>query len=168
MSIVSRSFLFCLLGIAALSATAFADGSHDRTQFGHDIVIGSDETTSDATCFGCSVRVRGRVNGDVTTFGGSVVIERNGSIAGDLTTFGGDLRLDDGSTAKNITMFGGHIRRDPGASVEGDVTTFAGGSALWLFLIFGLPFLILGAFIAFLVWLIRRFSRPTVPVAARI
>jgi hypothetical protein len=154
--------------VSALAASAVAQGAHDRTQFGHDITIGADESASEATCFGCSVRIRGRVDGDVTTFGGSIVLERDGSIGGDTTTFGGNVRLDGGAKVKAVTVFGGRVHRDPGAEVEGDITNFAGGAALWLFLIFGLPFVLLGAVIALIVWLVRRFTRPSVPVAARV
>src|SRR5215471_6638300 len=154
--------------VIALAASAVAQGSHDRTQFGHDITIGADESASEATCFGCSVHVRGRVDGDVTTFGGSVVVEQDASVGGDTTIFGGDVRLDGGATVKAVTVFGGRVRRDPGAEVEGDVTNFAGGAGLWLFLIFGLPFVLLGAVIALIVWLVRKFTRPSVPVAARV
>ena len=94
--------------VALLAAPVFAEGSHDRTQFGHDITVGSEEK----------------------------VAER--------------------------------IRRDSQALVGGDITTFAGGAGLWLFIIFGLPFLVLGALIALIVWLIRRSKRPVVPMAARI
>jgi hypothetical protein len=156
--------LACMISIAALCATAFADGSHDRTQFGHDIVVNADEDASDVTCFGCSVRVRGHVDTDVTTFGGSVVVENGGEIHGDTTTFGGNVRLDHGSAVNAITVFGGRIHRDSAAAVNGDVTTFS--SSIWLFLIFGLPFVILGAFIALIVWVVRRLLRPAVPVTA--
>jgi hypothetical protein len=120
------------------------------------------------TCFACSVRVRGRVDGDVTTFGGSVVVERDAVVGGDITTFGGDLRLDGGASVKDVTVFGGRFRRDSGATVGGDVTTFGGGVTLWLFIVFGLPFLLLGGFIVLIIWLIRRFTRPAVPAAARV
>ena len=156
------------LGACALSAPAFAQGSHDRTQFGHDVTVNADEQASEVTCFGCSVRVRGHVDSDVTTFGGSVVVEEGGNVGGETTVFGGDLRLESGAQVQAITLFGGKMRRDPGASVGGDITTFAGGAAFWLFLIFGLPFLILGGLIALIVWLVRRYSRPSVPVAARV
>ena len=69
------------LYIAALGVPAFAEGSHDRTQFGHEIIIAPDEKATDVTCFSCSVRVRGRVSGDLTTFGGTVVIEQDGELA---------------------------------------------------------------------------------------
>lgn len=161
---LSRRFMICLLAVAALCVPALADGSHDRTQFGHDIYVGPDEQVSEATCFGCSVHVRGHVDGDVTTFGGAIVVEEFGEVGGDSTSFGGDVRLDKDAKVQAITVFGGRVRRDPQASVEGDVTTFTG--SYWLFLIFGLPLVILGAFIALIVWLIRRLIRPPMPVAA--
>jgi hypothetical protein len=157
--------LSLLLWMIVLSSAAFADGSHERTQFGRDIVVGPNEEVSDATCFGCSVRVRGKITGDVTTFGGSVVVEDQGEIAGDTTSFGGDVRLSRGVKLNgDLTVFGGRLRRDPEATIRGDVTNF--GSPIWLVLIFGLPLLILGAFIALIVWLVRRLVRPTVPATA--
>ena len=168
MGFSSLRWLGCLLFVLALGIPAFADGSHDRTQFGHDVIVGADETVAEVTCFSCSVRVRGHVDGDVTTFGGSVVVEHDGSIGGDTTTFGGDVRLDGGAIVKDLTVFGGRIRRDSAASVGGDVTTFGGGAGLWLFIVFGLPFLILGAFLALIVWLVRHFTRRAVPVPARV
>lgn len=164
MRFLSRRFLICLLGTATLCTPAFADGSHDRTHFGHDITVGPDEQVNEVTCFGCSVRIRGHVDTDVTVFGGSIYIEESGEVGADTTSFGGDVRLDKGSTVHDITVFGGHLRRDPEASVEGDVTTFSG--SIWLFLIFGLPFVILGAFIALIAWIVRRLTRPQVPVIA--
>ena len=158
--------LFSLL--AVLSSSASAQGSHDRTQFGHDISVGSDESVSEVTCFGCSVRIRGHVDGDVTTFGGSIVLERDAEVGGDTTSFAGDVRLDGGAKVKGVTIFGGRIRRDPQASVEGDVTTFAGGAGMWLFIIFGLPFLVLGGIVALIIWLVRRSRRPAIPIAARV
>jgi len=168
MASLSRLLTAFVLASLAFSTPAVAGNSHDRTQFGHDVTVGADEQVSEVTCFGCSVRVRGNVAGDVTTFGGTILVEDGGQIAGDLTSFGGDVRLDSGSEVQSITVFGGKIRRDPRASVSGDVTTFAGGSALWLFLIFGLPFLLLGGIIWLIVWLVRRFSQPRVPMTARV
>lgn len=168
MGSVSRLMLSLLFVALAFSASAFADGSHDRTQFGHDIVVSSTDKTTDVTCFGCSVYVRGQVATDVTVFGGNVVIEENGQVGGDTTVFGGDLRLDNGTEVSNVTVFGGKVHRDPGASVTGDVTTFAGGAALWLFLVFGLPFVILGGLIALAIWLVRRYSRSSMPMPARV
>jgi hypothetical protein len=154
-----------VLLILALSTAAFADGSHDRTQFGHDITVGPDDQVSDVTCFGCSVRVRGRVSSDVTTFGGSIILEDKAQVSGDATAFGGNIHMNDGvKVGGDVTLFGGRLRRDPTATVGGDVTAFTGG--LWMLLIFGVPLLFLGAFIARIVWLVRLVTRHSVPVAA--
>jgi len=154
-----------LLFLGAISSTAFADGARDRTQFGHNISVGPGEEVAEGTCFGCSVRVRGHVTGDVTTFGGSIVVEDEGQIGGDATSFGGDVRLEKGvKILGDVTVFGGQLRRDATASVSGDVTNFGGTG--WLLLIFALPLVILGAFVAFVIWLVRRLTRPSMPVAA--
>jgi hypothetical protein len=161
----STKCLLYLVVVAAISIPVFAEGSRDRTQFGHEIIVGADENATEVTCFSCNVRIQGHVSGDVTTFGGSVVIEQDGEVAGDTTVFAGDLRLESGARVREVTVFGGKLRRDPSATVRGDITTFGGGVALWLFVIFGLPFVVLGAFIALIVWLVRRFSRPSVAMA---
>jgi hypothetical protein len=152
--------------VSFLCTAAFADGSHDRTQVGRNITIAADEDAGDVTCFGCSVRVRGHVSSDVTTFGGSVIVEDQGEVDGDLTTFGGNVLLDkEVKVGGDVTVFGGHIRRDPAASVGGDVTS-VGGRMGWLVLLALIPFVLFGAFIALIVWLIRRLTQPTVATPA--
>ena len=152
-----------LFFFVALTSFAFAD--HDRTQVGHTISVGPDEEVGDATCFGCSIRVRGHVTGDATAFGGSIVVEDEGQVGGDATVFGGDIRIDkDAKIARDVTVFGGRIRRDPAATVGGDVTAMGGPG--WMFLIFLLPLMLFSGVVAFIVWLIRRSTRPSVPAAA--
>lgn len=158
---------FFLIGVLLLSVgvCAVAETSHERTQFGHNITVGPGEEVSQVTCFGCSVRVRGHVAGDVTTFGGGVVVEDQGQIGGDLTSFGGSLRLEkEAEIGGDVTVFGGRIRRDESAKIGGDVATFTG--TFWLLLIFGLPFVILGAFIALVVWIIRMVMHRQAPLPA--
>lgn len=148
-----------------LSVTACAEKSGERTQWGHNVTIGEDQEADEVTCFGCSVRIRGNVNGDVTTFGGSIVVEGKGRIGGDATAFAGALRLDAGtSLGGDATVFGGRLERDPSATIDGDTTDFRG--SIWLFLIFGLPFVFLGGLIALVVWIVRKFARRTVPATA--
>ena len=158
--------LICLgVFVLILSAAAYADGPREYTQWGHNINIGPGEEADEATCFGCSVRIRGHVNGDVTTFGGSIIVEDEGKIGGDATAFAGTLRLDAGtSVGGDAAVFGGRLQRDPSATIGGDTTEFRGG--FWLFLIFGLPFVFLGVLIALIVWIVRRFTRHASPVAA--
>ena len=155
-------FLFVCL---ALSTSAFADSARERTQVGSNISIGPGEEVSEATCFGCSIRVRGHVAGDVTTFGGSVSLGDQAQVDGDVTAFGGGIRLDQNvKVAGDVTMFGGQIRRDPTAGIGGDVTTFSGPG--WILLIFILPLVVLGGFVTLVVWLIRRLLRPAMPAVA--
>ncbi len=155
----------CLVFCLVFSIVALADDAHERTQVGHNIGIGPDDEVSDATCFGCSVRVRGHVSGDVTVFGGSILVEDKGQIAGDATAFGGDVRLDKAvNVGGDVTVFGGRVRRDSGATVGGDVTNMGGPG--WIVLIVLAPLVFFGAFVALIVWLVRRLLRPATPVAA--
>jgi hypothetical protein len=161
---VRLSMVFCL--VSFLCAAAFADGSHDHTQVGHNITIAADENAGDVTCFGCSVRVRGHVSSDVTAFGGSVFVEDQGEVDGDLTAFGGNILLNKGvKVGGDVTVFGGHIRRDAEASIGGDLTSMGGGLG-WIILLALIPFILLGAFIALIVWLIRRLTQPSVAASA--
>ncbi|HTW57516.1 MAG TPA: hypothetical protein VMD99_05280 [Terriglobales bacterium] len=155
-----------LLVLLMFSAAGFADDTaHDRTQFGSDINVGPNDTVGEITCFGCSVRVRGHVTGDATVFGGSIIVEDEGEIGGDVTDFGRGVRLGkDTKVGGDVTVFGGPVRRDTAASVGGDVTNFSGG--IWLFMIFGLPLIIFGAIVALIIWVVRRLTRPSVPVTA--
>jgi cytoskeletal protein CcmA (bactofilin family) len=152
--------LFCLV-----PGAAWTQSNHDRTQVGSNISIGAHEEASDATCFGCSIRVRGHVAGDVTTFGGSIVIEDDGQVDGDATAFGGGIRLENEVRIKgDVTVFGGRIQRDPGAAIGGDVTTMGGPG--WVLLILVAPFVILGLIVALILWAIRRILRPSMPATA--
>lgn len=162
-SLTIRPSLSVLL-FAAMSSAAYGAGPHERTQFGHDIFVGPDEELTEVACFGCNVHIRGKVQGDATVFGGNILVEDQGQVGGDTTCFGGDVRLDKGSSAHEVTVFAGRLHRDPAAKVEGDVTAFSG--AFWLVLIFGLPMVLLGAFIALIIWLIRRLTHPAMPVTA--
>ena len=155
----------CLILLFGVSFAAFADNPRDRTQFGHNINVGPNEEVAEVTCFGCSVRVQGHVAGDVTTFGGSVTVEDQGEIGGDVTTFGGNLRLyKEGTVNGDASVFGGRLNRDPSATVKGSVTNMAGAG--WIFVIFVAPFVVLGLIIWFVVWIIRRLLRSSVPATA--
>lgn len=165
-SSVAFRILAGMVLLGAVSSAAFAVDSRDRTEWGHNITIGPGDEASELTCFGCSVRIRGHVAGDVTVFGGNIVLEDKGEIGGDATVFGGEVRLEkEVKIGGDVTAFGGRIRRDSTAIIGGDVTNFAGTG--WLFLVFGLPLLMLGALVALIVWLIRRLMRPAMPLAAR-
>src|ERR1700686_4716667 len=151
-----------LIFMVAVSSAAFADRERDRTHVGNNILIGPDEEVSEATCFGCSIRVRGHVTGDVTAFGGSNVVEDHEQVGGDVTSFGGGLRVDkEAKKASDATVCGGRIRRAPASTVGGDVTTMGGPG--WIFLMFLVPLILFGLFVALIVWLIRRLMGPAGP-----
>jgi hypothetical protein len=161
----SHSGLLAGFTMLCLAGSAFAKENPSYTQVGHNISIGPNEKVGDLTCFGCSIRVRGEVAGDVTTFGGSIVIEDQAQVAGDLTAFGGDVRLDpEIKVAGDATVFGGQVRRDPKATISGDVTSMGGHA--WLVPILLTPFVFLGLLIAFVIWLVQRVRRPSVSAAA--
>lgn len=160
-----RLLSLCLLLCLAFASTAAARESHDRTQVGGNIIVGAGEEVGDATCFGCSIRVRGHVSSDATAFGGSVIIEDQGEVDGDVTAFAGGIRLGDrGSVKGDVTVFGGRIQRDPTATIGGDVTTMGGPG--WIVLILGAPFVFFAVLVALIVWIVRRLLRPALPVAA--
>ena len=155
----------CLLLCLTFASTASARESHDRTQVGGNITVGPGEEVGDATCFGCSIRIRGHVSSDVTTFGGSVIVEDQGHVDGDVTAFAGGIRLgNQGSVKGDVTVFGGRIQRDPTATIGGDVTTMGGPG--WIVLILGAPLLFFALFVALIVWIVRRLLRRPMPVAA--
>jgi hypothetical protein len=58
----------------------------------------------------------------------------------------------------DVTAVAGSVRRDPQATVGGGVTSLGGGG--WIFLIFLLPFAVLGGIVALIIWLIQRSRRP--------
>ena len=93
MKYVRRVPLLYVVFIVAFSSAVFADSARDRTQVGSNISVGPEEEVSEATCFGCSIRVRGHVSGDVTVFGGTLVVEQQGQIGGEICS-GGRERLD--------------------------------------------------------------------------
>jgi cytoskeletal protein CcmA (bactofilin family) len=151
--------------LGAVSSGSFGVDSHDRTEWGHNITISAGDEATELTCFGCSVRIRGHVAGDVTVFGGNIILEDKGEMGGDATAFLGEVRLEkEVRVGGDVTAFGGRIRRDSSAIIGGDVSNYAGTG--WLFLVIGLPLLMLGSLVALIVWLIRRLMRPAIPLAA--
>jgi hypothetical protein len=159
--------IFACLALFCLSAAgvALAKNTPEFTEFGHNINIGPNEQTGDLTCFGCSIRVRGQVAGDVTTIGGSIVLEDPAQVAGDVTAIAGNMRLNQNvKVSGDTTVIGGDLRRDPQAMVSGDVTSMGGHG--WFIPILLAPFIVLGLLVAFVIWLVQRMRAPSAPAAA--
>jgi hypothetical protein len=95
----------------------------------------------------------------VTTVGGSIVIEDRGQVAGDVTSVGGNVRLDsEAKVSGDVTVVGGTLHRGPEARIGGEVTNVGGQG--WMIPILLFPFLLIGALVAFVVWLVQRLRRP--------
>ncbi len=158
-------FTLCVPVILLMpSRTLAAEANADRFQINHDIHIQPNDQVGDVTCINCSVYVLGRVSGDVTTINGNIMAEQGAAISGDATAIRGNIRLESGTqVAGDLTAIAGTARRDPQATVGGDVTSMGGGG--WVFLVFLLPFAVLGGIIALIIWLIQRSRRPA-PVPA--
>jgi cytoskeletal protein CcmA (bactofilin family) len=154
----------CVLFLV-LSTMAFARNQSDRTSWANNINIGPNDQASDVTCMACNIRIRGQVAGDATAIGGSIVIEGQGQVSGDVTAVAGNARLDkEAKVAGDVTVVGGELHRDPEASVSGDVTAMGGHG--WIVPILLAPFVILGLLVAFVVWLVQRARRPSLPPVA--
>ncbi len=143
--------------IAPLSAAAAQD--HSEFQTNHDIRVDPGQETNDLTCFNCSIRIQGNVKGDVTALNGSVVLEQGAQVSGDVTAIRGDVRLVQGSKVDgDATAVAGTVRRDSQATVGGDIASMPGTG--WTLLVFIVPLMLLGGFIALIIWLIQRSRRP--------
>ena len=115
--------LLCL----ASATTALAKDNPTYTQWGRDITVGPDDETGELTCIACTVRIRGQVAGDVTTVGGSIVIEDHGQVAGEVTSVAGNVRLDSAAKVSgDVTVVGGTLHRGPEANIGGNVTSVGG------------------------------------------
>ena len=163
--VIGAFLLWLTVSSIALSVTASAKGNPSYTQVGRNISVGPSDEVSDVTCIACSIHVRGLVAGDVTAVGGSITITDQAQVSGDITAVGGTLRLAKGvKVAGDVTVVGGQLQRDPEASIAGDVTSLSGRG--WFLLIFVVPFVVLGLFVAFVIWLVQRVRRSPEPVTA--
>jgi len=71
-----------------------AMNSHRRPAFGTNVVVGSNETVcGNVTSFGGTIVIQGNVQGDVVAFGGRIVID--GTVHGTITAYGGSVTLRD-------------------------------------------------------------------------
>jgi hypothetical protein len=148
-----------------LASGARASDNPSYTETGHNIDIAPNQQVGDLTCLGCNIRVRGQVAGDVTTIAGSIVLEDQAQVSGDVTAIAGNMRLEEGvKVAGDATVVGGQLRRDPEAVVSGDVTSVGGRG--WFLPILLAPFIVLGALVALVIWLVQRSRHPTVPAVA--
>jgi len=147
-----------------LAAQPDSSGGSERVQTGRDIWVQPNEKAGEATCFGCSIHVRGAVSGDAFAMGGKIVVELGGSIGGDVATMGGDIVVENGaSVGGDAAAIGGSVRRAPQGVIGGDVDSLGFS---WLVLLILIPLAMLGALVALIIWLVQRSrAKPPLPTA---
>lgn len=102
----------------ALVCWAVTAQAEDQTSIVRAIVVEKGETANDLTCYFCSLRILGDVQGDVTSIGGSVEVD--GPVAGDVVTVGGGVRLGPAArVGRDAVAIGGYVEKDPQATVRG-------------------------------------------------
>jgi len=145
--------------VALFSSVAYAQKSADRVQIGRDIIVQAGEKAGDVVCVACSIRVRGQTSGDVVVVAGSVTLESGAQVGQGVTVVLGDARLQNSTqVAGDVVVVGGALRRDPQAIIAGNITSMEGTA--WILLIVLVPLLLLGGFVALIVWLVQRSRRP--------
>lgn len=143
----------CLLDSAVASAA-----NREIVQIGRTVRVPAGQAVSEVTCIMCSIYLASPADGDVTSIGGSITLETGASVGGDVTAIAGSIRADSGvNVGGDATAIGGSIRTQPGTQIGGERTSMEGKG--WVLLIFVLPFIVLGAFTAGVVWLIRYLLR---------
>lgn len=141
--------------------SSFATANPERTQFFSDIHIQNGEKTSDVTCIGCSIYIRGQAAGDVTAIHGNITLESGSEVAGDVTAIWGNVRTESQTQiAGDMTAIAGFVHRDPLSTASGDVTSLGGSK--WLLAILIPPIVFVGGIIALIIWLVQR-NRKTAP-----
>ncbi|HYA24417.1 MAG TPA: hypothetical protein VEF05_09670 [Terriglobales bacterium] len=145
--------------MALFSGSASAEHSADRVQIGRDVVVPSGEKAGDVVCVACSIRVRGQASGDVVAVAGSVTLESGAQVGQGVTVVLGNARLQNTTQVTgDVVVVGGTLWRDPQAMIAGSVTSMEGTA--WMLLLVLVPLLLLGGFVALIVWLVQRNRRP--------
>ena len=149
-----RLHLAPALFLLAAIAPGFARADQDRASFGHDITIQEGQTASDIACAFCSVRVHGKVNGDVAVLFGTVSVDNDHAIAGDVAILGGDLNLrEDAMVGGDVAIVAGTANLAQDAAIHGDRMIMPG--RFWLLLPLA-PLLILIGIIWLIVYVVQR------------
>lgn len=118
-----KAMLFTIIILIILLAAPFQVLAQDITQFGSDVTVPEGQVQEgNVTVFGGDVVIEGEVEENVTVFGGDLRI--NGRVGENVTHFGGDTALgNDAVIEGDFTQFGGSVDRAPGARIEGSQTT---------------------------------------------
>jgi len=112
------------LAAVVMLATVPAPVAAQETRTGGTIVVDADETVDgDLTAFGGTVVVRGTVNGNLVAAAGNVIVA--GQVNGDLEALAGNVRVN-GTVTGDASAVGGNVFLDEGGRVGGTLEAGAG------------------------------------------
>ncbi len=120
-----RKRLFPALLAAALAWSAAPAHADDTVHIGSNIHVATDATIDNAVCIFCSVRVDGKVTGDVVAIFGNVRLR--GGAQHDVVSIFGSLRAEKGSSIEDnvVSVFGG-VHLGDGVAVGQDLVALFG------------------------------------------
>lgn len=115
-----------LFAVVLLVAVVPAPVAADETRTGGTVVVERGETvTGDLTAFGGTVVVRGTVTGDLTAFAGNLLVADSGAVGGDVEAATGNVRVN-GNVSGNVEVATGNFVLGTGATVGGSVSVSSG------------------------------------------
>ncbi|HEU5199570.1 MAG TPA: polymer-forming cytoskeletal protein [Ktedonobacterales bacterium] len=123
------AFLFlCLCCALAIGTGVFFSFSRSCSQgnAGSSVTVPQGQNTDDVRACGGSVTVLGHVTGDVTDYGGRIMVAESGRVDGDIQSYGGSVEIA-GVVGGDVKSYGGRITLDDSAQVGGDVVAYGGG-----------------------------------------
>jgi cytoskeletal protein CcmA (bactofilin family) len=123
-SSVRRVVLRLVLVLVLIVATAGV-GSAQSTQAGGNVVVEEDETVGDLRAAGGQVLIRGTVDGDLRSYGGTVVVAESGVVTGDLQASAGSVTVH-GTVQGDVEAAAGSVVISPSGVVGEDVAAAAG------------------------------------------
>lgn len=122
------AFLFlCLCCALAIGTGVFFSFSRSCSQgnAGSSVMVLQGQKTDDVRACGGNVTVLGHVTGDVTDYGGRIMVAESGRVDGDIQSYGGSVEIA-GVVGGDAKSYGGRITLDDAAQVGGDVVTYGG------------------------------------------
>lgn len=139
----------CLL-LSLASSPALPQSSHLR--LGRDMQIPRGQRANNLICLLCSAHIEGSINGNVVVFAGNAYVDS--TLQKNVLDFGGRVTLaSNARVGGRILVFGGHLHQDSNATISGQPLVIPP-------IVFLPILLVLAAFVAGLIFLLRLYFGP--------
>lgn len=116
-----RQVLIAALVLALVLPTfAGVASAQSQQRVGASVTVLEGETVNGFTSYAGRIVVNGRVEGDLTAFGGRVVIAEGAEVTGRVRAFGGSVVVA-GETGGNAVAYAGHVNITESANVRGSL-----------------------------------------------